>query len=197
MLRPGYNPKGARIKTDVEGVVVDRAFLAHITVAEADAVATSNTAVHAAINLADGATTKVTTAITNPKVPRALIVKGNAAGVAGDVVIKGTNYLDEAIEETIVAADAGAVSGTKAFKTVTEITVPARTAPGDTISIGFCDKLGLPYLLAHNTVIASYHDNALEGTPATVAVSATAIESNTVDLNTALNGKQVDIYVII
>lgn len=193
-----YNHKmGQVIQTDAPTVSCDRGFLAHYRVVAAAAVAASDTAVHAAITLADAATTTVTTAITNPATPRALRIKGNAAGITGNVVITGTNYADEAITETIAASGAGAVEGNKAFKTVTQIVVPARTQAGDTISIGFNDKLGLPYKLAHNTVLAAYLDNAKEGTAPTVTVSATALESNTMDLNSALSGKVVDAYLIV
>lgn len=193
-----YNPKlGQKIQSDVIGVNLDRAFLARFQVAAADAVAASNTAVHAAITLADGATTDVTTAITNPKVPRGIRIKGNAAGIAGNVVIEGTNYLDAAITETIVANGANAVDGAKAFKTVTKITVPARNAEADTISIGFSDILGLPYKLAHNTVLEAFLNNTKEAVAPTITVSTTAIESNTIDLNSALNGSAVDAYLIV
>lgn len=67
----------------------------------------------------------------------------------------------------------------------------------DTVSVGFNDKLGLPCLLSHNTVIFTFVDNTLEATAATVTVSATAIESNTIDPNTALSGKVVDAYFFI
>jgi hypothetical protein len=194
---PFNHKMGQEIQTDVSGVTEDRAFAAHFQVLAAKATAEGNAAIHAAITLADGATTVVTTAITQPTVPRCLLVKGNAAGVAGNVVIEGTNYKDEAITETIVAADATVVRGAKAFKTVTKITAPARTAPGDTISIGATEILGLPYLLTHNTVLKTYVDNTLEATPPTVTVSATAIESNTFDTNTALSGKVVDIYLLV
>lgn len=188
---------GQTITTDVEEVSCDRAFLAHFQVAAADAVAASDTAVHAAITLPTSGTTIVTTAITNPAVPRALRIKGNAAGITGNVVIAGTNYAGEAITETIAANGDSAVEGSKAFKTVTSITVPTRTQASDSISIGFNEKLGLPYKLTLNTVLNAYLDNAKEGTAPTVTVSATAIESNTIDLNSALDGKVVDVYVIV
>ena len=192
-----YNHKlGQIIQSDVDGVSCDRSFLAHFSVAAASAIAASDTAVHAAITLAAEAA-DITTNITNPAVPRALRIKGNAASVTGDVVITGTNYKGEAITETIASNGASAVEGNKAFKTVTKITVPALAAEGDTISVGFNEKLGLPYLLTHNTVLKTYLDNALEGTAPTVTVSATAIESNTIDLNSALSGKIVDIYLIV
>jgi hypothetical protein len=310
-MRVGYNPKLGRIKTDAKGVVVDRAFLAHIQVSEADAVAASANGVRS-ITLGVAAQPTVTTGITNPAVPRGLSIVGNVAGITGNVVITGTNYGGEAISETLALNGTTTVPGAKAFKTITNIAAPVQvhtpvaqvetaTAAGtvtvagnatvtvtsalqgadvvtsvpvevdddasaialairtalaanasitanftvsgatdkviltaklaaandttlniaiadgtstgvttaassanttagvvaDIISVGWTDKLGLPYLLDHNTVWAAYHDKTLEGTPATVTVSATAIESNTVDLNTTLNGKRVDIYLIV
>lgn len=193
-----YNPKkGQRLKTDARGVFADRAFLAHYQVSAAAAVAASNTAVHEAVTLADGATTEVITAITSPAIPRALRIKGSVAGITGNVVIEGTDYNGDAISETIAANGANAVEGNKAFRTVTKITVPARNAEGNTISIGFNDKLGLPYKLAHDTVIAAYLDNILESSAPTVVTSASALSSNTIDLTSALAGKVVDVYLIV
>lgn len=196
-MYPFNHKMGAKIQTDAKGISVDRGFLAHLQILAAAAVAASNTAVHAAMILADGVESWMAIGITSPDVPRAIRIKGNAAGIVGDVTIEGTNYLDEVITEVIAANGANAVDGNKAFKTVTRIGIPARNAGGDTISIGFNDKLGLPYKLAHNTVIATYVDNALEGTAATVTTSLTAIESNTIDPNTALSGKVVDVYLIV
>jgi hypothetical protein len=191
-----YNQKlGQVIQSDVPGLNADRAFLAHVSLGSP--AAASNTAGHAAITLADGATTEVTDGITNPDVPRAIRIKGNAEGIAGNVVIEGTNELDEAITETIVAADAGVVDGTKAFKTVSKITVPARTTADDTISVGYNDVLGLPYKLATNTILAAALNHVREATAPTVAVSATAIESNTIDLNSASNGNPVEAWLMV
>lgn len=193
-----YNHKmGQTIQTDVENVVCDRAFLAHYQIPAAAAVVASNTAIHAAITLG-AAAADVTTEITNPATPRCIRIKGNASGITGDVVIIGTNYKGETITETIAANGTGAIDGVKAFKTVTKITVPAKTnASGDTISVGFNEILGLPYLLPYNTVLKTYFDNGLEGTAPTVTVSATAIESNTIKLNSSLNTKIIDVYLIV
>lgn len=198
MAYVAYDPtKGYKMKTDAKGIVVDRGFTAHYQVLASAAIAASDTAVHAAITLPASGTTVVTTAITNPDIPRALRIKGNAAGITGNVVIAGTNYNGEAITETIAANGSSAVEGNKAFKTVTSITVPTRNASGDTISVGFNDKLGLPYKLPHNTILAAYLGNAKEGTAPTITTSATALENNTADLNSALNGTIVDIYLIV
>jgi hypothetical protein len=319
----GYNPKKGRIKTDAVGVVIDRAFLAHLQVSAADAVAADADGVHAAfactapavsavctvkaasaetdiltvtfpaaigaaandlsvllqtaaddnlavsaddetgiITIALAKTTAakntatliqaairalstvcgvavagvtcaaggnwnsaaiatgetaavpfaggqtaaadvVTTGITNPAVPRN--ITATAGGTAGDikavqVVVEGTNYADEAISETLpifTVNTAGSVEGSKAFKTVTKITIPAHDGTGATTAIGFGDKLGLPYKLAHNTVLAAYLNNVKESTAPTVAVSATAVESNTIDLNSALNSSVVDAYLMV
>lgn len=71
--------------------------------------------------------------------------------------------------------------------------------PYDTVSVGWNDKLGLPYKLSHNTIIQgmTFLNNTREAVEPTVAVSATAIESNTIDLSTALNGNQVDVYLLV
>jgi hypothetical protein len=66
-----------------------------------------------------------------------------------------------------------------------------------TVTIGFGDKLGLPFKLAHNTVLFAFLDNTKEGTAPTVAVSATDFEGNTIDLNSALAGKVVDAYLVV
>lgn len=196
MGRIGYNPARVNIKTDA-GVDIDMAHLAHLQVAAADAVAASADGVLEATALTDEAQ-DITAGLTSPAVPRNLSVTGNASGITGDVVVTGTNWLGEEITETIALNGASTVLGNKAFRTVTEVSLPVETHEGtDTVSVGWGDKLGLPYLLAHNTVLAAYLNNVKEGTAPTVAVSATAIESNTVDLNSALNGSVVDVYLIV
>lgn len=193
-----YNHKmGQRIQTNVPGIAADRGFLAHFQVAAADAAAASATAILAATALTDAAQA-ITADITDPAVPRSVTVKGNASGITGDVVITGTNAAGEEITETIALNGSTAVEGNKAFATITQVDLPAETHAGtDTVSIGTGTKLGLPWLLSHNTVLAAYLDNAKEGTAPTVTVSATAIESNTIKLNSALAAKVVDAYLIV
>src|SRR5437588_8533288 len=77
--------------------------------------ATSNTAVHAAINQPASGTTVVTTAITNPDFPRNLIAKGNQSTCTGNVVIVGSDIRGNAITETIAASGTDAIAGNKAF----------------------------------------------------------------------------------
>jgi hypothetical protein len=153
------------------------------------------TAVHAAI--ADtGAPQVVTTSITSPDVCRNITATpgGTTANVtAVSVIIAGTDIHGGAITETLPAFSAGAgtaVTGSKAFKTVTSITIPSNGS-AVTTSIGVGSKLGLSKRLSRNSVLNAYLGGAKEGTAPTVATSATVNASNTVTLNSALNGTAV------
>lgn len=199
-----FDPKKRQtIKTDASGVSVDRAFLAHFQVSAANAIAAAEGVVVADFATSATVATVITTDITNPGCPKNLTV--TAGGVAADVkavsvVIEGTNYNDEVVSETMPVFTVNTFStevGTKAFKTVTKITVPAMDGAGVVVHVGIGEKLGLPYKLAHNTVLKTYLNNILEGTAPTVAVSATALESNTIDLNSALDSKVVDVYLMV
>lgn len=181
-LSKGNNSKGA--------------FLTHFQVGAADAVAGSSASVLAATSLTAATQAKITN-ITNPAVPRNVKIVGNAAGIAGNVTIKGTNYDGGVITETLALNGVTAVEGSKAFKTITEIDLPVQTHEGtDTVSVGVGEKLGLPCKLAHNTVLATYFDNVKEGTAPTLTVDSAAVENNTIKLNSALSGKIVDAYLI-
>lgn len=132
-------------------------------------------------------------------------ITATAGGTSGDikavqVIVEGTNINDETISETlpIFSADTtGTVVGSKIFKTVTKITIPAMDGTGATTAIGFGDILGIPYLLEHNTVLRACLNNVAETTAPTVTASATVIESNSVDLYSSLDGHIVDIYLIV
>jgi hypothetical protein len=60
-------------------------------------------------------------------------------GAAGNVDIEGTDRDGATITETIVAVNGETVTGTKSFRTVTEVTLPAGPAPGFTglVTIGY------------------------------------------------------------
>jgi len=139
----------------------------------------------------------ITTGLNTPEVPRN--ITATAGGTAADikaiqVIIAGTNAEDQAITETLPAFTvntAGTVAGAKAFKTVTSVTIPAHDGTGATTAIGFGDVVGIGHRLARNTVRAAYLDNVIEGTAPTVAFNATTLESNTADLNSALNSVPV------
>lgn len=159
--------------------------------------AADTNAVHAAVT-DDGTEQVITTGITNPAVhPRT--VTATSGGTAGDigaiqVIVEGTNINDEVISETLpifTANSATTVESTKAFKTITEITIPAHDGLGATTEIGYGEKLGMPDILTRNTVIAAYLGGTKEGTAPTVTVDADEVEKNLVDLNSSLNGTEV------
>lgn len=193
---------GQKLQTNVPGVTVDRVFLAHFVVAALAASVADTDGIHAAVT-DTGAQQVIASGFTQPSTPRN--ATATAGGTAGDikaiqVTVVGTNYADEVISETLPAFTVntpGTVTGSKAFKTITSWTIPAHDGTGATTELGFGEKLGLPFKLAENTVLKTYLDHVLEGTAPTVAVSASAIESNTVDLNSSLAGTQVDVYLMV
>lgn len=196
-MAPYKRNMGQKLNTDVNDISVDYAFVAHFQIPAAKAVAQDLVSAMAAVALTD-ATQTITTGLTGPAIPRSLRVKGNAAGIAGNVVVTGTNYAGNTITETFALDGSNAVEGSKAFKTITQVVLPMKTnESSDTVSIGFGNKLGLPYKLAHNTIMSAFRDNAKEGTAPTVTVSTTAMESNTVLLNSALTGTVIDIYLLV
>lgn len=134
--------------------------------------------VHAAITQTAAAQT-ITTAITNPDVPRNVTIKGSASGITGDVVINGTNVRGDTISETIALSGASAVAGTKAFQTVTSVVVPIKThTSGDTVEIGIGSKIGVRHKLYSTAqFILSLFDGSVD--VGSVTVSATDVSLNT------------------
>lgn len=156
-------------------------------------------AVHAAVT-DNGSARTVTTSITNPACARNITATtgGTTADIkAVQVTITGTDINGLVITETLpifTVNTATTVVGDKAFKTVTSIAIPAHDGTGATTSIGTGAKLGLDHMLPHNTVSMAFLANVKEGTAPTVATSTTAVCSNTISLNSALDGTIVDAY---
>jgi hypothetical protein len=200
----GFYPQKAagEIQTDVTGAHLDREFIAHEewTAAEAHAAATAG--VLAAVT-DNGASQTIITGFTQPPCARNITATagGTAASIkAIQVVVTGTDINDEVITETLpvfTVDTAGTVVGSKAFKTVTSVVIPAHDAVTATTAIGYGDKLGLHYARAHIACIASFLANVLEATAAVVTASATVISSNTIDLQSALNGTAVSAYIVV
>lgn len=198
-LYPENPNRNQRNQTDTNNITIDKAFPVHFVVSAVNAVAAAVAGVLAATN-ATGEALEITENLTNPAVPRN--ITATAGGTAGDiaaiqVTVEGTNYKDEVISEVLPAFTvdtAGTVQGSKAFKTVTSVDIPDHDGVGATTSIGWGDKLGLPDLLPHNTVLSAFLNNTKEGTAPTVTTSTDNIESNTIDLNSVLNGSIVDVY---
>lgn len=129
MALQGYNHKfGQKIMTDIEGVDIDRAFLAHYHIAAADAVAADADGILPLTKL--GAEAKsIEDGFTQPAVPRNVTVVASVATVAGTVKIHGTNFAGEVIDEelTLASTATAAKAGDKAFKTITKVDLPAQT----------------------------------------------------------------------
>ncbi len=105
-----------------------------------------------------------------------------------------TAKLPAANDATLNIAIAGDVAGVDAAASSADTTAGVDF---DKVSVGWNDILGLPYQLAHNTVLKAYLNNTLEGTDPTVVVNADDLESNTIKLNSSLDGNDVDIYLIV
>lgn len=194
-LAPSYRQNGNSERA------INRADPIYLDWSAAEAAAASATGVHAAVT-DTGSDQVITTGITNPPCSRAL--SATAGGTATDVkaiqvIVTGTNEFDEVITETLPAFTVnttGIVHGSKAFKTVTSITIPAHDGTGATTSVGFNDKLGLPFTANRIRGIAATVGGVLEGTAPTYTVDADEVEKNTVDPNSALAGTAFTVWLM-
>lgn len=158
----------------------------------------TTTAVLAATAGANSAQT-ITASITNPDVARALSVTvgGTAAQVqTGSVIVTGTNIEGKTITESFVVTigTTGTINGTKAFKTVSNVFIPAQLGTGPTFAVGTRNILGVYHrLFNQNTTVKVYSGLTvygaltLQGAP-TVVASESEIERNTVSPATTPNG---------
>ena len=149
----------------------------------------TNTAILAATTLAELTATLITTGITQPDVPRVVLVKGNAAGIAGTVLIEGSDSNGTLISETLTLNGTAAVGGTLAFAHVRRITLPIRTASGNTVSVGTGNVLGLWHALAADVrLVTAFNDADDLGT---LAIDATDVSKNLFTPAGTLNGAKV------
>lgn len=160
-----------------------------------------------AVALADGVTgdyDEITEGLSNPPEPRTITATagGTAADVANVAVyIYGTDFDDQPIEEelpyfTANSATSNVVTGTKAFKTITKVLLPAHDGADATTSIGFSDVFGLPFKL-DNKMIRVAFDGAWEATAPTISISDT-LSLNTIDIVGTPDGeKDVEIIMLV
>ncbi len=147
-------------------------------------------------------TTTVTTFAAQPDVPRNITCTptGTTADVAaGDVVITGTNVLDEVITEALTfAANASTVTaGAKAFKTVTSILIHVQDGAAATFDVGVGDQIGLSRVVSDIPPISKASlDDVIESTDPTVA-PGTTVEASTINLDSAHNSTQVDVWLLL
>lgn len=131
----------------------------------------------------DGST--VTTFAHQPDFSRnATIVASGSA--TGNVVVNGTNIRGDVITETLALNGTSAVTGAKAFDTITSIVLP--TVNTTTVNVGIGVKLGLDRCMSEAAVINAYADGTKEATAPTVAFDSDEVEKNTMSTNTAQNG---------
>lgn len=134
--------------------------------------------------------------------PCARVISATAAGTQNDtgavsVIVYGTNIKDEPISETLpvfVVNQSATKTGVKAFKTISSVFLPSHDGTGATVSLGYGDALGVPFMFSKKPYLRATLDGAVEGNAPTVVVDADEIEKNTVDLHSSLNGKEVCLY---
>jgi hypothetical protein len=143
--------------------------------------------------------------VPNPDIPRNVTITAGGTGAsitAAAITVTGTNVEGAVITETFTptAATPGLITGNKAFKTVTSISIPVQTGAGATYSVGVGSKLGISMrniasmpvkVLVNNAGVETLED------PSASALSATVVESNTVTTTTAQDGaKAFRVYVL-
>lgn len=148
-----------------------------------------------------GEAVTVTTFVAQPDVPRNLVITPGSTTAdvkAGNVVVNGTNYLDQVISESFAFLDnaSGATTGSKAFKTVTSIVFPVEDSPYQASwDVGYGEKLGLKRCMDSDTVLKSTVSGTHESTRPTIAYDADEVEKNTADFNGTMNGSaDFDVY---
>jgi hypothetical protein len=120
------------------------------------------------------------------------VFTASVTGVGEDTVTLTANEPAANDSSLAIAVDPGSTG-----MTVGSSTDGTSGIPYDKISVGWGDKLGLPYFLTHNTVLAAYLGGTKEANAPSVGVDADDLENNTIDLHSALNGTAVDIYLIV
>ena len=193
---------GALVRSAIiEGGVVIEGVRQNVLADVYGAAALGTGAILAAVT--DTGSQQVITTGINP-LDRGRRITATAGGTGGDigavqVVITGTNAEDKVITETLPAFTVdtpGIVAGVKAFKTVTQVDLPAHDGTAATTAIGFGDVIGIGHRLARNTVISAFLGSTIEGTAPAIVFDATDLEKNTVDLNSALNDTPVIIELV-
>lgn len=177
------------------GTVIEGAF-SRLSAFNLGAPAVQDTdTVLASTALTDEAQT-ITENITDPDICRGVCITGTEAGQDKDVVINGTNYYGESISETITSSGSSTVYGTKAFKTITSIVLPAYNNLGDDIAVGYGKILGLPYMLtdADKVVLALLNKAVVAPT---ITVDADEVEKNTVDISSGTYNGTKEVVVLL
>jgi len=137
----------------------------------------------------------ITTGITNPDFPRALEIDSDGAA-SGNVVITGRNIRDEVVTDTIALNGTNAVDGVVAFKAVTSIQLPVKSA-SESVFVGWLDKLGLQSIPISTTVISEDSANAADTGGAILTRDADEVEKCLFDPTTECDASTDKVIVYI
>lgn len=148
--------------------------------------AASNNYVHAAV-AGDGTLKTINTGITNPDVPRNIVIVSNGTN-NGISVVTGIDAKGLTVTETITINPGGQAAGIKAFAKVISYTVPATLNNTDTLACGIGNVLGLSQAISSSASVFKVKRNNADISIGTVdAVNGTVV----VPIS---NGDNVTIY---
>ena len=116
----------------------------------------------------------ISTGITNPDFPRLLSIDSDGAA-SGNVVITGTNIRGETVTDTIALNTTNEVAGVVAFKTITSIQLPVKSA-SESVFVGWLDQLGLQSIPVSTSVISEDSNNAADTGGAILTRDADEVE---------------------
>lgn len=204
--------RGQTIQTSAPGIVADMGYIANLAWTALEAAAADTDGIFDGIVAPDGTATPAGTTVTKtvaadefvaqPPCARnvTVTVAATTAGhvKAAAIVVTGKNLADETITESFTpTVDTPAtIVGAKAFKSITSVAVPPQDGDSVTVDVGFGQLIGLPYKLAKKRVILTLNDGVVDTAPA-LTISASALESNTVDFNGSLDGSVMDMSIIV
>lgn len=183
------NPLSQDIKLPSQQMIEKRSFAAPLA-------ASATKFLSAVAGPTSGSALVLTSFVAQPDVARNLVVTpgGTTAHLNACVImISGTNIMAKPISETFTftSTQSTAVTGAKAFASITSMAFPAgceASAFDVTWSLGSGVKLGVNRCMDDaGNALQSSTDGVKDATAATIAASATAVESNTVSFNTAPN----------
>lgn len=211
-MYPYNHKRGQTIQTDVPGIVADRGFIANLSWTALEMAAADTDGIFDGIAAGDataepaGTTVTATPAsdefVAQPPCARnvTVTVAATTAGhvKAAAIVVTGKNLNGDTITESFTpTVDTPAtLVGAKAFKTITSVAVPAQDGDSVTVDVGFGQLIGLPYKLTKKRVLLTLNDGVVDTAPA-LTISASALESNTVDFNGSLDGSVMDMSIIV
>jgi hypothetical protein len=187
------------VRNDCYYVVSEGAGILRYEWTAAQAIASNAAGILAAKTIGTEAAAVTTGILAMPGCARNVTITGT--GTAADVKaaaikVTGLNIHGVEISEDITPTvnDNTITAGVKAFASVTKIEFPAQDGAAAAFSVGFGEKLGLPWMLTKAYVTAASLGGTKEGTLPTVVIDSDEVEKNTVDLNSALNGGAVQVF---